>query len=351
MNYSIDGARYTLSRRSNDDRRRHRSGFTLVELLVVIAIIGILVGLLLPAVQAAREAARRMQCSNNVKQIGLATHTLHDTYRKLPLAVATNARATTYLPSGAVDPAQWWNMITPGPFHGKNYTIFTHLLPFIEQSNLYNTFDPRLDDGGTNGTAAVPPATRRVVPLATYSCPSDPSMGGGKSNVTRFIVNRDSFASSYGANYNAFGDGIVTEAKWNANGVRGYKNFGAYTDGLSNSIFYIEMYAGCVLTGAPNGGAAASSHWFHSNSWMRPLVCVNYPFKENYDPGPTKCLKFQVSPNWANGCDSARGQSGHVGGMNVAFGDGSVQFISGSITDTVWHNLCNPADGIPSAEY
>jgi len=328
-------------------------------LLVVIAIIVILVGLLLPAVQAAREAARRMQCSNNVKQIGLATHNLHDTYKKLPLAVATNARATTYLPGGAVDPAQWWNAKTQSPFHGKNYTVFTHLLPFIEQKNLYDTLDPRLNDGGTAGTAAVPPATRRNTQVGAYVCPSDPSISNGMSQVTRFAVNREAFASSYGANYNVFGDGIVSEsqtqnptaAAWNPNGPRGYNNFGAYTDGLSNSIFYTEMYAACVLTGLPNGGAAGSSHWFHSNSWMRPVVCINYPFKENYDRGPTNCLKFQVAPVWSRGCDSARGQSGHIGGMNVAFGDGSVQFISGSIADQIWYNLCNPADGYTVGEF
>ena len=332
-------------------RAIRRTGFTLVELLVVIAIIGILVGLLLPAVQAAREAARRMQCSNNVKQIGLATHNLHDTYKKLPLAVATNARATTYLPDGSVDPGQWWNAKTPGPFHGKNYTVFAHLLPFIEQSNLYNTLDPRLNDGGTAGTTAVPPATRRNTQVAAYVCPSDPSISSGMSQVTRFIVNREAFASSYGANYNVFGDGIVSEARWNPNGPSGYNNFASYTDGLSNSIFYTEMYAACVLSGAPNGGQAASSHWFHSNSWMRPVVCINYPFKENYDPGRTNCLKFQVAPKWSLGCDSARGQSGHVGGMNVALGDGSVHFISGSIADPTWYNLCNPADGNTVAEF
>ena len=334
-----------------------RSGFTLVELLVVIAIIGILVGLLLPAVQAAREAARRMQCSNNVKQLGLATHNMADTYNKLPPAVAPNAGRTTYLPNGTVDPGNWANMKTPGPYHGKNFTIFTHLLPFIEQKNMYNQMDPKLNNGGTDGSATNLPL-RRDNPVPAYICPSDPSISNGKSQATRFIIQSVGTASSYGANYNAFGDGINTETDWNPQGVKGYGTLGSFTDGLSNSIFYTEMYATCVLTGTPAGGTAATSQWFHSNSWLRPIVCTPYPFKEPWLPSPdsgpdgyTRCLKFQVAPAWSKGCDSARGQSGHMGGMNVSFGDGSVQFISGSIDNLSWQKLCHPSDGQVNGEY
>src|SRR5688572_7932810 len=95
-----------------------RKGFTLVELLVVIAIIGILVALLLPAVQAAREAARRMQCSNNLKQVGIALHNYHDTYKNLPLGR--------------------WGSAT---FPNKTYGTHTLILNFIEQTNIYNSID------------------------------------------------------------------------------------------------------------------------------------------------------------------------------------------------------------------
>ncbi len=105
-------------------RLKRRVGFTLVELLVVIAIIGILVGLLLPAVQAAREAARRMQCSNNVKQIGLALHTYHDALKRVP-------------PGGI-----WWtNNVADPNFQLNRGSMLVHLSQFIEQGNTYRQFD------------------------------------------------------------------------------------------------------------------------------------------------------------------------------------------------------------------
>ena len=137
---------------------RSSRGFTLVELLVVIAIIGILVALLLPAVQAAREAARRMQCSNNCKQLGLAMHNYHDTYKALPMA--------------------WWLNVTPRPFNGKSWG--TAILPFIEQQPLYDQYNH-------NVLAAdqLSPGNVTVIqtPLAGFVCPSAP---GGTNRAYNF---------------------------------------------------------------------------------------------------------------------------------------------------------------------
>ena len=119
------------------NRRSKESGFTLVELLVVIAIIGVLVGLLLPAVQAAREAARRMQCSNNLKQLGLSAHNYESAYKRLPSA----GQGTNYA-------------TTPASTTIGRQSVFTAILPYIEQGNTYGNLDLRFAYNETTGNIA-----------------------------------------------------------------------------------------------------------------------------------------------------------------------------------------------------
>lgn len=150
--------------------RRARSGFTLVELLVVIAIIGILVALLLPAVQAAREAARRMQCSNNMKQIALALHNYHDTYKTF-----ASGHVLTNIPPG---PTGCYTG-SPQTFPGAPWTAL--ILPYIEQGTIYDQLDFRFPFPRAMAVVASPPLTApNVVPLTTplsvYRCPSLPTM-------------------------------------------------------------------------------------------------------------------------------------------------------------------------------
>lgn len=132
--------------------RKPKQGFTLVELLVVIAIIGILVGLLLPAVQAAREAARRMQCSNNLKQHGLAVHNYESTYKSFPIGFTDTAATNAMLKDGG------WSWMCA-------------ILPYIEQNSLYSTLDLKLHPFGPGSNAAN--IAGCAIPLAAFRCPSD----------------------------------------------------------------------------------------------------------------------------------------------------------------------------------
>lgn len=140
---------------------RSRNGFTLVELLVVIAIIGILVGLLLPAVQAAREAARRMQCSNNMKQLGLALHNYHDTYQSFP------ASAGVTLATSAGGSYDGWN----------SWSGLASILPFIEQNALYDQIDFRYNFAANIAGVAEHSTVVRRTNVDAFMCPSDPGSG------------------------------------------------------------------------------------------------------------------------------------------------------------------------------
>ncbi len=228
-------------------------GFTLVELLVVIAIIGILVGLLLPAVQAAREAARRMQCQNNLKQQALATHNAHDTHRRFP-PQAGNYGGAWYAP------------------------LYFHLLPFIEQRNVFDQAG-NCDLGAAVGQAtpsnnvtslgytwptwgSVNLGTRtwlRQTRINTYQCPSDSTLGNG--------LDWTPGDSSYAGNFLVFGGeknravtcgsaGNPWETCWD-----GQAKFSTITDGTSNTIMFAEKLSRCNGTGDPAelGGCEASS--------------------------------------------------------------------------------------------
>ena len=192
-----------------------RTGFTLIELLVVIAIVGMLIAILLPAVQAAREAARRMHCANNLKQIGIATHNYHDTYRQLPSSAIIDGNISSTANNGS------WGV------HGR-------ILNFIEQNNVYNRVDL--------GTAWDNQMTIDYLQVPIYSCPTDfkadqpRDNGAGRPHL---------YPTSYGFNFGTWfvydpvsrrgGDGVFYP---NSN-----LSFGQVTDGLSNTILASEVRA------------------------------------------------------------------------------------------------------------
>lgn len=301
---------------------RLRKGFTLVELLVVIAIIGVLVALLLPAVQSARASSRRTKCANNVKQILLACHSVHDNRNVLPP-----------LSANCADPASASCFTPANSAYGRhNYTLFHFLFPYMEQGNLFDQFDTTQYAGGKYPEV-----------ILTLLCPDDPSLKNGK-NSTSHGGAWNWGGSSYGANNYVFGNPP-------ASSPIGETKFSHVIDGLTSTIFVAEMYATCGNGGNLHGTSTWGSLWADANSIWRP----------GFNLGPSKngsgvttypaSTMFQVRPHFSNTCDPTRPQSGHFVGLHVGLGDGGVRFVSGTMDKTVWANLCDPRDGNTIGEF
>lgn len=320
---------------------RKRCGFTLIELLVVIAIIAILIALLLPAVQMAREAARRTQCKNNLKQLGLALHNYHETHSRLPLLASDSV---------------------------YGYSPSAQLLPYIDQANLHNLIDfrqPLLS--GPAWAATLNPAFADIAGLALplFMCPSD------AGNVYYTDSNGDIWA---GTNYMVNGgSGLNTQYCSTANDGLFWRGsstqFRDITDGTSNTIFMAETLFGdrgpdtTTLTNSDRqmkrvsggGPCAATSDDLvartatryegrRAGSWLRSigyhtLVHGYYP-PNSYQPDVAH-----------HGEVISGARSWHIGGVNVLLCDGSVRFLSENIDLTTLQNLFNRADGKVLGEF
>ena len=331
--------------------RKRPHGFTLVELLVVIAIIGVLVGLLLPAVQAAREAARRMQCSNNLKQLGLALHNYHDTYGKFPYSSGAAGSIT----SGTAKPL---------PGMTRNHRGWLGVLPYIEQTALYNMFNPRLATGGYERSPntiigpkpGAPGNTNDVVvstEIQAFLCPSDP-------NPTSYATtNSDSYSISNGTttlkgaftNYDFSVQRTSSSANiWTSNssttrrmfGHDDHSSFKDITDGTSNAIMLAE-----TLRGTQDG---VGQTWGYSK-WVGNGVDPAFSLGINDLP----CCAWRTPP-FASRTPSKLSSwstpgSLHTGGAQFAFGDGSIHFISQSINLVTLQRLAYIGDGNVVGEF
>ena len=295
-----------------------RRGFTLVELLVVIAIIGILVALLLPAVQAAREAARRTQCVNNLKQWGLAMHNHHDTYKQFPIGARNNPRQTFVM----------------------------HLWQFMEQGNLTDKNDltkPFHDPPGTIHNTLDGLCGQYI---EMYYCPSDTgtdlTVGTYQRRRGNYVINWGSV--TYGSAPPATGAPFGHEGGDRAKPIK--TTMATLSDGTSNTLLMSEYLKAKTPEDADWRGD------IHNDDGVFKFMTLNTPNASTPDVvGLAVADNDPRMPVTTSGSQHNAARSRHPGGVNVLLGDGSVRFVSNSIALTTWQALGSSQGGEAIGSY
>jgi len=288
--------------------KRQKTGFTLVELLVVIAIIGILIALLLPAVQAAREAARRMQCSNNLKQIGVSLHNHHDTFKEFPEGLDFN---------GSRPITSWVRGI----------------LPFMEQQAVYDLFDMNQEWWRPQNQPV------RAVKLTELRCPSD--INAETHNTAYDFGYRGNYAANTGLGlYKRADDNPKSQTLLTIAGpfAPNYSaSFGKISDGSSNTVAISEIRKADGNDGRgalfADPGSVLYTHDYLPNELVADLT--------------ERCVSEEKAPCSPAGSSGYRltARSDHPGGVNLLLFDGSVRFASETVSRPVWQAAATMSEG------
>ncbi|MEM9149662.1 MAG: DUF1559 domain-containing protein [Cyanobacteria bacterium P01_F01_bin.3] len=302
------------------------AGFTLVELLVVIAIIGVLIGLLLPAVQAARESARRSSCLNSLRQSSLAIVNYESAFQELPPGFTSESSMT---------------MGQPNVVNG----MLTLILPFLEESNLEETYDYDLGFLHPDNQDAV------NTPVAAYQCPSVPNQREVDiSGLGIFAAaNGTAQATDYFGLNEVFDNAMPTQQRFDCvftditNGNGSNKQLQQITDGTSNTVMLVEKGGLPMLY--VNGTAIEEIAYAYS-AWAGPTGIQAY----SVDSESSHTFPSQ-GPTFMNARNNHTLYSFHAGGVQISLCDGSARFVSESLDLPTWLKLARPNDGEVVGEF